>query len=203
MKDKINKRWAVVGLIWAGVIFLTWWNVDTMDRIRSPRERIEISYTEMQFVQYNSENISSVLKKTALFCQPVESLKLGCLSVENQLRSLATEYDLKEFKTKLESLKLGCLSVENQLRSLATEYDLKEFKTECQPGEDNQGSMPIKLSFQGPFKRALKLLGVLQKDYPYLLIKQVEMIPYELEDNIKFRIFCNYRYRITTTGTST
>ncbi len=67
MKDKINKRWAVVGLIWAGVIFLTWWNVDTMDRIRSPRERIEISHTEMQFVQYNSENISSVLKKKALF----------------------------------------------------------------------------------------------------------------------------------------
>jgi len=172
MKDKINKRWAVVGLIWAGVIFLTWWNVDTMDRIRSPRERIEISHTEMQFVQYNSENISSVLNKTALFCQPVESLKLGCLSVENQLRSLATE------------------------------YDLKEFKTECQPGEDNQESMPIKLSFQGPFEMSLKLLGVLQKDYPYLLIKQVEMIPYELEDKIKFQILFSYRYKVTTTETS-
>jgi len=173
MKDKINKRWAVAGLIWAGVIFLTWWNIDTMDRIRSPRERIEISHTEMQFVQYNSENISSVLKKKALFCQTVESLKLGCLSVESQLRSLATE------------------------------YDLKEFKTEYQPGEDNQGSMPIKLSFKGSFKRSMKLLGVLQKDYPYLLIKQVEMKPFELEDNIKFRILFNYRYWITTTGTST
>lgn len=173
MKDKIKKRWAVVGLIWAGVIFLTWWNVDTMDRIRSPRERKEVDHTEMQFVQYNSENISHVLKKAALFCQPVESLKLGCLSVENQLRSLATE------------------------------YDLKEFKTVCQPGEDNQGSMPIKLSFQGPFKRTLKLLGVLQKNYPYLLIKQVEMIPYQLENKIKFRIFCNYRYRIASEGITT
>jgi hypothetical protein len=173
MKDKINKRWAVVGLIWAGVIFLTWWNVDTMDTTRSPRERIEISHTEMQFVQYNSENISSVLKKRTFFCQPVESLKLGCLSVESQLRSLATE------------------------------YDLKEFKTEYQPSEDNQGSMPIKLSFQGPFERSLKLLGVLQKDYPYLLIKQVEMVPYELENKIKFQIFCNYRYRITSKGMTT
>ena len=173
MKDKINKRWAVVGLIWAGVIFLTWWNIDTMDRIRSPRERREISNMERQFVQYHSEDISSVLKKRALFCQPIESLKLGCLSVESQLRSLATA------------------------------YDLKSFKTECQPGEDNQGSMPIKLSFQGPFERALKLLGVLQKDYPYLLIKQVEMIPYELEDNIKFRILFNYRYRISSEGLTT
>lgn len=173
MKDKINKRWAVVGLIWAGIIFLTWWNIDTMDRTRSPRERIDISHTEMQFVQYNSENISSVLKKRALFCQPIESLKLGSLSVENQLRSLATE------------------------------YDLKEFKTECQPAEDNQGSMPIKLSFQGPFKRALKFLDVLQKDYPYLPIKQVEMIPYELEDKIKFRILINYRYRISSEGITT
>ena len=173
MKDKINKRWAVVGLIWAGVIFLTWWNIDTMERIRSPRERVEISHTEMQFVQYNSENISRVLKKTALFCQPVESLKLGCLSVESQLRSLATE------------------------------YDLKAIKTECQPGEDNQGSMPIKLSFEGSFKRALKLLGVLQKDYPYLLTKQVEMIPYGLEDNIKFRILFSYRYRMSSEGLTT
>jgi len=45
--------------------------------------------------------------------------------------------------------------------------------------------------------------GVLQKNYPYLLIKQVEMIPYQLENKIKFRIFCNYRYRITSEGITT
>ena len=173
MKDKINKRWAVVGLIWAGVIFLTWWNIDTMDRIRSPRERREISNMERQFVQYHSEDISSVLKKRALFCQPIESLKLGCLSVENQLRSLAAA------------------------------YDLKAFKTECQPGEDNPRNMPVKLSFQGPFERAVKLLGVLQKDYPYLLIKRVEMIPYDLTGNIKFQILFSYRYRIASEGLTT
>lgn len=173
MKDTLNKRWAVVGLIWAGVIFLTWWNIDTMDRIKSPRERREISHLESQFVKYHSENISSVLKKRALFCQPIESLKLGCLSVENQLRSLATA------------------------------YDLKAFKTECQSGEDNTGSMPVKLSFQGPFEGTLKLLGVLQKDYPYLLIKQVEMIPYDLAGNIKFRILLSYRYRIASEGLTT
>jgi hypothetical protein len=173
MKDKISKRWVVVGLIWAGVIFLTWWNIDTMDRIKSPRERREISHLERQFVQYHSENISSVLKKRALFFQSIESLKLGCLSVENQLRSLAAA------------------------------YDLNAFKTECQPGEDNTESMPVKLSFQGSSERALRLLGVLQKDHPYLLIKQVEMIPYDQAGNIKFRILFSYRYRIASEGLTT
>jgi hypothetical protein len=168
MKDKTNKRWIVVGIIWAVVIFLTCRNINTMDRVRSPAERIEISRNERQFLQYNSENISRVLKKRALFHQPVESLKLGLLSVENQLQGLVAK------------------------------YDLKEFRTECHPSKASQGSMPVRLSFQGSFERTLKLMGVLQKDYPYLLIKQVKITPHQLEHNAEFNILFDYRYRVSS-----
>ena len=168
MKEKINKRWIVVGLIWAVAIFLTCWNINTMDRLRSPEERMEVSRNERQFLLYNSENISRVLKKRALFHQPVESLKLGLLSVENQLQGLVAK------------------------------YDLKEFRTECHPGKASQGSMPVRLSFQGSFERTLKLLGVLQKDYPYLLIKQVKIVPHQPEHKAGFQILFNYRYRVSS-----
>ena len=168
MKEKINKRWIVVGLIWAAVIFLTCWNINTMDRLRSPEERIEIFRNERQFLRYNSENISRVLKERALFHQPVESLKLGLLSVENQLQGLATE------------------------------YALKGFRTECHPGKASEEKMPFTLSFQGSFERTLKLLVVLKKDYPYLLIKQVKIVPHQPEHNAEFRILFNYRYRVSS-----
>ena len=57
MKEKTNKRWIVVGLIWAVVISLTYWNTNTMDRVRSPAERIETAQNERQFLLSNSENI--------------------------------------------------------------------------------------------------------------------------------------------------
>lgn len=164
MKDKINKRWIVVGLIWAAVIFLTCWNIKTMERVRSPAERLEISRNERQFLQYNWENISRVLKKRALFHQPVESLKLGLLSVENQLQGLVAK------------------------------HDLKEFRTEFHPSKASQGSMPLKLTFKGSFERTLKLVGALQKDYHYLLIKQMKIVPHQPEHNAEFQILFNYRY---------
>lgn len=168
MKDKIKKRWIVVGLIWAVVIFLTCWNINTMDRVRRPGEKIEISRSERQFLQYNSENISKVLEKRALFQQPVESLKLGVLSVENQLKVLVAK------------------------------YDLKEFRTECRPGKADQGSMPVMLSFQGSLDRTLKLLGIIRKDYTYLLIKQMKITPHQADHRARFQILLNYRYRISS-----
>jgi hypothetical protein len=172
MKDKINKRWIVICLIWAVVILLTFWNINTMERLKSPAERIEISRNERQFLQYNSENISRVLKKRALFQQPVESLKLGLLSVENQLQGLAAE------------------------------YALKGLRTEFHPGKASEENMPFTLSFHGSFEKTLRLLDVLQKDYPYLLIKQVKIIPHQPEHNAEFQILFNYRYR-DSSGEST
>ena len=166
MKEKVKKRWVIVGVVWAVVIFLTCWNINTMDRVRGPGEKVEISRSERQFLHYNSENISKVLEKRALYQQPIESLKLGALSVENLLKVLVAK------------------------------YDLKEFRTECHPGEVNQGSMPVMLSFQGSFDGALKLLGVLQKDYPYLLIRQVKITPHHPDHKAGFQILFNYRYRI-------
>ena len=168
MKDKIKERWIVVGLIWAVVIFITCWNINTMDSVGGPGEKIEISRSERQFLKYNSKNISKVLEKRALFQQPVGSLKLGVLSVENQLKVLVAK------------------------------YDLKEFRTECRPGKTNQGSMPVMLSFQGSFNRAMKLLGVFQKDYPYLLIKQVKITPHQADHRATFQILFNYRYRVSS-----
>jgi hypothetical protein len=173
VKDKINKRWVISGFIWAGVIFLTCWNISLMERIKSPAEKTEISRNEGQFLRYNSENISRVLKKKASFYQSVESLKLGILSVENQLNKLAAK------------------------------YDLKGVRLETQPDEAGQEGVPVKLVFEGSFKRTLELLGVLEKDYPYLVINKMMITPYQLMNKAKFRVLFRYRYRISTSARRT
>lgn len=173
MKYKTNKRWIIVGLIWGGVLVITCWNVNSMDRGGNPQEKGEISRAEIQFLKYNSENISRVLGKKASFHKSVESLKLGLLSVENQLHGLAVK------------------------------CHLQEIRLEKQPVGASQENMLIELSFQGSLESTLKLLNIIQKDYPYLLIKQVKITPRQPENKIRFQILFNYRYRIASVESQT
>jgi hypothetical protein len=98
MTDNLKNRWIIVGLLWLSALLLTYWNSNKIDLIIRDRETDEILQKDRDFWKHNSENIASILKKGTSVYQNVASAKLGLLSVENQLISLAEKYDLTEFK---------------------------------------------------------------------------------------------------------
>ena len=168
MNDKVNRIWIAVTLIWIGVLSLTYWNVNTMDKIKKRGEKMELSRMENQFLKYNSENISRVLNKRASFFQTVESLKFGFLSVENQQKELAANH------------KLGDVKIEGHLDNAS------------------QGSMPIILSVKGTYETTLPILAHLQEKFPYLPVTSVRITPHRPQNQIQFQIWMNYRHSIST-----
>ena len=63
MIDRINKRWVVVGVIWAVVLSIDYWNIGEMYRIREARARKVFLTMDEQFLRAHSEEISESLKK--------------------------------------------------------------------------------------------------------------------------------------------
>ena len=126
MSDYLKKRWIIVGIVWMATFSLTYWNFYKIESIENAREKKEIYLMDEQFWSNNASTISQILKKRASLIQEVESSKLGVFEFQNNLRSL--------------SLKLG----------------LNAIKLISQPEFDQDGIVPVKISFQSNFKQAMQ-----------------------------------------------
>ena len=60
--DRMNKRWIVVGLIWAVALTIDYWNLGEMVRIREARERKVFLKMDEQFLRAHSKEISESMK---------------------------------------------------------------------------------------------------------------------------------------------
>jgi hypothetical protein len=157
----------MVGLVWAGVLMIDLWNIEKMDQIREVRAQREIFLRDQQFWNNNVKNISQILHRYSSFTQSVESLKLGLLQLENNLKASA--------------LSLG----------------LKEVKFISQAETAGEGIVPIKLVFIGAFKDASQWLDKIQRDLPCVYIQNIKVSLEPLAEQVKFQVSINYRYTIS------
>ena len=157
----------MVGLVWAGVLIINIWNIEKIDQIRKIRVQREIFLRDQQFWSNNAKNISQILQRHSAFTQNVESLKLGLLHLENNLKASA--------------LSLG----------------LKEVEFISQPEMANEGIMPLKLFFQGTFKDASQWLDMLHKELPCLWIRNIKIALDPLSEQAKFQVSINFRYNLS------
>jgi hypothetical protein len=167
MRGKFKNRWIMVGLVWGGVLLVNFWNIEKIDQIREIREQREIFLRDQQFWNNNAKHISQILQRYSSFTQNVESLQLGLLRLENNL--------------KISALSLG----------------LKEVKFIGQPEMAGEGITPIKLSFIGPFRNASQWLDKLQKDLPCIWIQNIKVLLEPLAVQAKFQVSINYRYSLS------
>ncbi len=167
MRGKFKNRWIMVGLVWAVVLMIDLWNIEKIDQVREVRAQREIFLRDQQFWNNNVKNISQILQRYSSFTQSVESLKLGLLQLENNLKASA--------------LGLG----------------LKEVKYISQTEMDGEGMVPIKLVFTGTFKAASQWLDKLQKDLPCVYIQNIKVSLDPLAEQAKFQISINYRYNLS------
>jgi hypothetical protein len=156
-----------------GVLLLTCWNVRKIDQIRDLRERRVVLRMEEQFLTHNSENLSKVLKKAELFYQSIESLKLGLLTVEDELRALAAK------------------------------HYLTNVRIDSHEGNAREGIVPVTLSLKGSIEGIVKWLGAIRRCFPYMPVTGIRIRIEQPGAQAEFQVYLNYRYRISSPGSST
>lgn len=173
MMDRMNKRWIVVGLIWAGALAVNYWNISEMYRIREAREQKVFLAMDEQFLRAHSEEIAESLKKREAFFHSAEALNLGLLTVENAVGALAAKYDLAH-------------------------VDVKSLLD-----QDTGSSIPVVLSCEGSLKKVVECLEALRRDHAYAPVTKVAVEIEGRGAPARCEVRLNYRYRIVHPETRT
>lgn len=173
MMDRINKRWIVVGLIWAVALSIDYWNIGEMYRITEARERKVFLKMDEQFLRAHSQEISESLKEREAFFHSAEALNLGLLTVENELGALAADYEL-----------IGV-------------------NVQSWPDQANGGSIPVSLSCEGSLRKMVECLEALRRDYAYVPVIKVTIEIENRGAPARCEISLNYRYKIVVPETQT
>jgi hypothetical protein len=168
MSDYLKKRWIIVGIVWGAVFSLTYWNFNIIDAIEKARRKKEIFLMDEQFWSNNASNILQILKKRASLIQDVESPKLGAFEFQNNLRGFA--------------LKLG----------------LNTVKLISQTGLEQDGIIPVKISFRGNFKQAMYWFELIKAKLPYAQIRNIKMTRDKSAELIEFVVSFYYRYNLSS-----
>jgi hypothetical protein len=61
----------MVGLVWAVVLMIDFWNIEKIDQVREVRAQREIFLRDQQFWDNNVKNISQILQRYSSFTQSV------------------------------------------------------------------------------------------------------------------------------------
>jgi hypothetical protein len=164
MNDNLKKGWIIVCLIWACAPILTYWNIYRINIALANIEKEEVFRLDNQFWKYNSDNISKVSVKKESLILPVDSERLGLLSIENRLTDLISKYKFSGIE--LESM----------------------------PAQTGDEGIPINLYFEGPFEGFFPWLHTLQNEHPYLQVKHLKLRtdPFSTRASFKFRIYFRY-----------
>jgi hypothetical protein len=167
MKDNLKKGWVIVCLIWACAPILTYYNIYKINIALAEIEKEEIFRLDNQFWKYNSDNINNVLARKEALELPVDSEKLGLLSIENHLTALILKHKFNNIE--LESM----------------------------PAQAGGSGIPINLYFEGRFEGILPWLHTLQNEHPYLQVKHLKLSldPFSTRASFKFRLY--FRYMIS------
>ncbi len=158
--------WVFLILIWAGVFSLTKINSGTISEINSNREKKEILRMDKEFWQRNSGNIASVVDKQKSLYHEIESLKLGEVALNDNIKRLFDE---------------------SGLYGLVIEMDSKSAQGD---------SVPVSITFRGTPKIGAQALRRIQKEFPYLSYREVGFLQENDTSVLKFDAVVNYSYKL-------
>ena len=169
-KNKNMKLWIIVIIIWVSASFAAYRNGETIDQTNGVKEKQEVYKLEERFLKGQSNSIPDILKKAEDLYQSVEAPKIGILSLERELHLLASHSGLEKMEMKIAAKK-------------------------------NEGSdIPVTVSFKGPLRNAVEWLGTVRKDYPFIVIRQVDIGNDLSREQTIFQILLNYRCRVVSSN---
>lgn len=171
--DRTAWTWALIGLVWALVLAVHFWDLRTIDRIREARQRSELVRMDEQFLQSHRQEIERRLAERAALRHETEALSLGLLKVEGDLRGLAGRYGFTEVEVNRE------------------------------PSRGMEDTVPILFAFQGSLRGVMDCLESLRKEYPYLPVARLALRVEPAEKRVRCQALLNYRYRVVSAGSQT
>jgi hypothetical protein len=158
--------WVVILIIWGGSFILTYMNMVTVQKIKMQQQEAEAIIMDGRYVKDNFRKINRVFEKRATLEQPVESVKLGLIDIENQLRALALQNGL----TKI---------VFSSKRA-----------------ESDGNSLPVLFSCEGKSEGFLKLIETIEKEYLYLPVTEVSLKKNQTGLDFQFKVMIDYRIKM-------
>jgi len=153
-------------LIWIGIFILTKINSDVISEILGNREKIEILRMDREFWQRNSGNIASVVAKQKSFYHEIESLKLGEVALNDNIKRLFNESGVSD---------------------PVVEMDAKSAQGD---------SVPLGMTFKGTFKNGERALNRIRDVFPYLSCREIGLLRESDTNVLKYDVVVSYRYKL-------
>jgi hypothetical protein len=98
MKMWLKSLWMLVGLFWATVAVLTFWNFQKVDSILAARAQAGILKTELTFQRQNSHKLDRLWEDHSKLVLLVDSIHLGVLYVKSVFSDLCNSLELSGMK---------------------------------------------------------------------------------------------------------
>ena len=98
----------------------------------------------------------------------------------------------------VESSKLGVFEFEKKLKGIALKSGLEAVKVISQTQNDQEGIVPVKISFQSNFGQAMKWLDFFKMELPYAVIQSFKFVVNKPAEKAEFEASINYRYNLSS-----
>ena len=167
MTIHLKKMWIILLIIWSGSFILTFLNMTTIQKIKNQQEEAEAIIMDGRYVKDNFTKIDKVFEERATLEQPIESVKLGLIGIENQLRALASQ---------------------NRLTKYA-------FSSSRSDSFGNQ--LTVLMTCEGKSEGILKLIEILEQEYPFLPVTALSLVKSQEGLDFRFQVTMNYRTKMT------
>jgi hypothetical protein len=107
MTATLRRRWLITGCVWAAAVCLTLWNLHMAQSVTAAREDGERLRRELAFQGRNAASLASVGRAHDALFLDVESVQLGAVMVQSQLRALGSDAGLERVAVTIPGAQAG------------------------------------------------------------------------------------------------
>jgi hypothetical protein len=165
MKDRFKRKWFIVGLIWSIALTVTIWNHYKVDSIIATRINNEIARKEFVFHRQKELKLNQILNVHSKLHMTVESLQIGLLTVKGIFRDMVSMLNLKNMNMVTQRI------------------------------PHTADSVPVNLSFRGPFEKAVVFLSILN-GYACLPVHHVKINLDKKTGEVQVNLSMHFRFKL-------
>jgi Tfp pilus assembly protein PilO len=98
MKDKLTQHWIVIGIIWTGVLAMTYVNLQAIEQIKTRMQSLESSHLQEAFLKRHLDKIAQVRKQRASLYKTIDSDQIEMITLTRALDEATQMQGLSEFR---------------------------------------------------------------------------------------------------------
>jgi hypothetical protein len=166
MNNRLGKKWLAVGAIWSVVLAMTGWNFHLVNQVQSRRQTLATLQMDLHFLQSNQAGIEEVYLQQSRLTHAVQSIGLGFLVVENDLKRLSWD------------------------------FGLEQMQVEADETAQASRSMTISVVTTGPVPAIVGWVAAVEEAHPYLVTQQLTLSYDERNRRGQLQAVFNYRYTL-------